>query len=134
MCRSNSLVEKTCLYFEAVFYFYGGIEILLFCRRSRIHGHKFTPVLFQEWYEYFLVQTECSGCWKIISSYFWCSNSSFVLLLWSQRKQNCNELCIQLQYDQVTPFLGVKTQCDILWVASSWSGCSEVGDYEIYQK
>ena len=39
-----------------------------------IQGRKFTPVLFQEWYEYFLVQIKCSGCWKVISSYVWCCN------------------------------------------------------------
>ena len=40
--------------------------------RSGIHEGKFTPALFQEWYEYFLVQIKCSGCWKVISSYVWC--------------------------------------------------------------
>ena len=61
------------------------------------HGRKFTPVLFEEWYEYFLVQIKCSDCWKIISSYFWCSKpiSSFVLLCSCKEKNNWNELCIQ---------------------------------------
>ena len=67
---TQSLVEKACLYCEAVFDFSGGIEILSFCGIGRIHECKFTPVLLQERYEYFLVQIECSGCWKIILSYF----------------------------------------------------------------
>ena len=70
MCKCHSLVEKTCLYFEAVFNFSGGIEILPFCWRGGIHGRKYIPVLFQEWYDWFLVQFECSVCWKIILSYF----------------------------------------------------------------
>ena len=45
---TQSLVEKACLYCEAVFDFSGGIEILSFCSIGRIHEHKFTPVLFQE--------------------------------------------------------------------------------------
>ena len=60
--------------FWGSFWFFWGNEILLFCHRSGIHERKFTPVLFQEWYEYFLVQIKCSGCWKVISSYVWCCN------------------------------------------------------------
>ena len=74
MCRSHSLIEKTCLYFEAVFNFSGGWNLVVLPLKSAIHGCKFTPMLFQEWYEYFLVQIKCSGCWKFISSYVWCCN------------------------------------------------------------
>ena len=36
---------KKHLYFDGVFDFFGGIQILPFCRRSEIHGRKVTPVL-----------------------------------------------------------------------------------------
>ena len=55
--------------------------------RGGIHGHKFTPMLFPE-----LVQIECSGCWKIILSYFWYSNSPFVLLIAVVKQKRTTEM------------------------------------------
>ena len=81
-CASNPIITvskslngwKNMFVFWGSFRFFWGNEILPFCRRSGIHEPKFTPALFQEWYEYFLVQIKCSGCWKVISSYVWCCN------------------------------------------------------------
>ena len=55
-CANNPIisgVEVThCLknmfvFWGSFWFFWGGIEILLFCCRSRIHGHKFTPCYFK---------------------------------------------------------------------------------------
>ena len=62
-----------------------------------IQERKFTPVLLQEWYEYFLVQIECSGCWKIILPY--CHFAPIVYLYCycsGKAKNNWNELCISI--------------------------------------
>ena len=132
--------------FWGSFRFFWGNEILPFCCRSRIHGHIFTLALFQEWYEYFLVQIKCVHV----------AGKSFCLIFdvpvaivhlscycRCKEKNNWNELCIQ---GQVTPFLKlqllmftglkrlemrviencvffisrVRTECYKFWVSSGW--------------
>ena len=75
---------------KCMFVFYGnfrlfqGIQINLFCHRSRIHRSAqcidFCLMLFEKWYEEFLVHIECSNCWKMILPNFSCFNS-FILYI-----------------------------------------------------
>ena len=130
-----------------IFNFSRGIEILLFCSVDGIYEHKFTPMLFQEWYENLLVQIECSGCWKIILSCFWCSKFALLLLRRSVKQRKTEKWAL---YPVIGPshpiseigtshiyrlkktrneggwskivFLikRVRAQCYIFWVSCGW--------------
>ena len=75
------------LFWGSFWFFRGDWNLAILPYRGGIHGHKFTPMLFQE-----LVQIECSGCWKIILSYFWYSNSPFVLLIAVVKQKRTTEM------------------------------------------
>ena len=133
------------------FRFFRGIQITLFCHKSRIHRStqciNFSLMLFKKWYEQFLVQIECSNCWKmILSKFLWFNSFVFCICYCGcKERKKWNEL--QIQYRTKSPHFWnnnfsclqakntrdtinkkssvflikrVRAQYNIFWVSNGW--------------